>query len=86
MHGETLDTQVPQDLLLLDVQVPKPDINDIRGFQARFDPVREGGYVGSGEAEEEGDGHAVDVAAVGCGGGVDIGVSVDLAGISVIRL
>lgn len=78
MHGETLDTQIPQDLLLLDVQVSKSDVDDVRRLEARLDPVREGGDVGTGQTEEEGDGHAVDVAAVARGGGIDVGVGVDL--------
>jgi len=78
VHSETLDTQVTQDLLLLDIEVSKSNVYDIRRLQAWLDPVREGCHVGPRQTEQERDGHAVNVTAVARSRGVDVGVSVDL--------
>ena len=79
VHAERLDAVLAQDLLLTAVDVAQADVHDLLDADAVLvlDPA-EGrvGLVGR-KAREESHGHAVDVAAVGGFGGVDVGVRVD---------
>ncbi len=78
-HAERLDAVVAQDLLLGRVDVAQadvdelPDVDEVVGLQ----PAEVLGLLLAGEARQEADGHAVDVARVAGLGGVDVGVGVD---------
>jgi len=79
VHAERLDAVLAQDLLLAAVDVAQADVHDLLDADAVLvrDPAERRVGLVAREAGEEGDGHAVDVAAVGGLGGVDVGVRVD---------
>ena len=79
MHTERLDIVLFQDALLPGINITQTDVHELLDADAVFvfEPAeRRVGLVGC-KTREEGDGHAVDVAAVGGFGGVDVGVCVD---------
>ena len=61
VHAERPDAVLLEDRLLAAVDVAQPDVHDPRGREDGLDPVvlGDGGVV---DPEQEGDGHAVDVA------------------------
>lgn len=75
VHRERLDPVLLQNPLFPGVDVAQTDVDDLVRFELRLDPGEL--WDGRAEPEEEGDGHAVDVACVGCFGGVDVGVGID---------
>lgn len=78
-HGESLDIVVAENLLLVLVNVAEANVDELLNVEAHvvLDPAKVLVLVVLGEAGEEGEGHAVDVARVGALGGVDVGVGVD---------
>lgn len=66
-------------LLLADVNVAETNVDELLDAQAHvvLDPAKVLLLVLLGEASQEGEGHAVDVAAVAVLGAVDVGVGVD---------
>jgi hypothetical protein len=74
-HAERLDAVLAEDLLLAGVDVAEADVHDPVRPERGLDPRELGDLLA--EAEEEGDGHAVDVPGLGRLRGVDVGVGVD---------
>lgn len=70
VHGEGLDAVLAEDLLLSSVDVTETNVDEAVGGEARLDPAEL--LELAGDSEQERDGAAVDVSAVGGLGGVDI--------------
>ena len=79
MHGKSLDTMLPQNLLLALVNIAQANVHKLLGAQhvIWLEPAENILAVFLGEAGEKGHGHAVDVAAVRRLGRVDVGMRVD---------
>lgn len=70
VHGEGLDAVLAEDLLLASVDITETDIDEAVGGEAGLDPAEL--LELTGDSEQERDGAAVDVSALGRLGGVDI--------------
>ena len=79
VHAESLDAVVAQDLLLAAVHVAQANVHELGEADALVgaQPAEDVGARLGGQAGQEGDGHAVHVAGLGCLGRVDVGVRVD---------
>lgn len=93
VHGEHLNTERLQDVLLTGVNVAQPDVHSayrqvigaplhsqVFGAETRLEPHIERGNVSPFKSEKEGDRAAVEIARVGCKGRVDVGVRINLLG------
>lgn len=78
-HAEGLDVVLAQDALLGHINVAQANVDQLAGVEAHVvgDPAKVLLALLAGDARQEGEGHAVDVAAVTVLGGVDVGVGVD---------
>lgn len=89
VHAESLDIILFQQLLLSFVDISQPDVDNLAGreLRPRFKPreEREDGFIAR-EVEEEGNRHAVEVAAVGGRNCVEVGMRInpDHAGVGIL--
>lgn len=79
MHAEGSDSVFAEDLFLAAVDVAEADVDEFGEADELVgsQPAEDVALVRGGEAGQEGDGHAVDVAGVGRFRRVDVGVRVD---------
>jgi hypothetical protein len=86
VHAEGLDAKLADQPLLGRVDVAEANVDELLGLEAGRHPLVERRDVGPREAEQERDGAAVEAARRRRVGRVDVGVGVDLAKVSGVRL